>query len=150
MPHTDFTDAVKPEKVRQDRKEASIATVLNDIQSFFNSKWQIKERDTRGRDETHKPGAWDRLLGRWNPVTHLHTMAGERMLSHLIDSIVFNQQTIKIEWDLYPSGTKRSRYHKAHVLYFAEVAGQLFYDRVRCTVYVYFIRNVFLQYSWCA
>ncbi len=31
MPHTDFTDAVKPEKVCQDRKEASVATVLNDI-----------------------------------------------------------------------------------------------------------------------
>lgn len=31
IPHTDFTDAVKPEKVCQDRKEASIATVLNDI-----------------------------------------------------------------------------------------------------------------------
>lgn len=38
MPHTDCTDAVKPEKACQDRKEASIATVLNDIQSFFNSK----------------------------------------------------------------------------------------------------------------
>lgn len=38
MPHTDFTDAVKPEKVCQDHKEASIAAMFNDIQSFFNSK----------------------------------------------------------------------------------------------------------------
>lgn len=38
MPYTDFTDAVKPEKVCQDHKEVSIAAMLNDIQSFFNSK----------------------------------------------------------------------------------------------------------------
>lgn len=38
MSHSDFIDAVKPEKVCQDRKEASVAAVLNDIQSFFNSK----------------------------------------------------------------------------------------------------------------
>lgn len=38
MSHTDFTDAVKPEKVCQDHKEASIAAMFNDIQSFFNSK----------------------------------------------------------------------------------------------------------------
>lgn len=56
MSHTDFIDAVKPEKVCQDRKETSVAAVLNDIQSFFNSKWQIKERDTHSLDETHKPG----------------------------------------------------------------------------------------------
>jgi len=77
-------------------------------------------------------------------------MAGKRMLSHLISSTascLINKQ-LKLNGIYTPQAP--SVVTTVKHMYLAQVAGQLLYDRVRCTVgYVCFIKKVFVCLFVC-